>query len=83
MLSTLRVLINYLVPFLAHELVYIPTYRTESIFNIHGFIEYNNGGYARNSYNIASVQGRTKPFHARAGEQDARNGGVERARNKK
>ena len=32
---------------------------------------------------IASVQGRTKPFHARAGEQDARNGGVERARNKK
>ena len=68
-------------PFLAHELVYIPTYRTESMFNIHGFIEqlWVMPGIA---ITIASVQGRTKPFHARAGEQDARNGGVERARNK-
>ena len=71
-------------PWLAYELVYIPTYRSKSISNIsRWFIEYKNGGFARNSYEIASVQGRTKPFHARAGEQDARNGGVERARNKK
>ena len=44
---------------------------------------YDKDWAARTSYRIARVRGRTKPFHARAGERDAVHGGTERARNNK